>query len=454
MIHSGTNNLYHLLKFHIKRKIPIKALKFQEIFSVKNSCMKQHLLNLFNKIFKTQQNKDQRISKNTILLNHFKRDLKDMGITLQPIVHEIKNKENLLYASQLIPTLPWLGLLKNGVYQITFPSDIQSQINRGTLQVTGGTARNQAGQIISHGKNTTPLIPSALVLYQLGVIVFGALHLQEINKSLKKINEKLNNIHNFQLDKRSAQINSHFQEFLHTSKGIVEFSKLGNMTEIQKRINIIKQIRFMNLSNLLHIQKNLQDKIKTLGSTNSSFALTSKREYENLSNTIDSHKRGLLDYKHSLFLDIICTKTEVNFSICKSNEEIYSRLSSQKNQLEFFKTHRNSFEKKLNQKTKELDGTFTPKETLKKQRKYLKNSWKKEKEIIRDFDTQTIKHIRSIKKIIKSQDQTIIVKKEGDQFFLETERDKKFKINRISKNKDSTTNRSKSNFNKNKLKTA
>ena len=369
------------------------------------------MFNLLNKIFKK------------ILVNSFtnKKNQKSFsfatlnkaGLVIEPVASTIVNKERLINASQLsIHTIPWLGLLKSGVYQIKFSPEIQSQINSGILNVTGGVARSESGQIIAHGSNVNPLITlSPFILYQIGVVAFGAHQLQKINNSLKEINKKLSEIYSFQLDKRSAQINSHFQEFSHISKGIIELSKLGNITEVSNRINMIKHIRLMNLSNLLHLKKNLQDKKDKLNTLKNSFSFTSKEKFKNLSDLIKNYRRDLIDYKHSLFLDIICTKTEVFFSMCKAFEEIESRLSSQKNQVVFFKEQLSSFEISLNQKASEIKSLFSKEKTLKQEKNTIEEHWKKIKEVITNFDKVCIDHIQSTKNMIKHKDNVIFLHK-------------------------------------------
>ncbi|MDE0119827.1 MAG: hypothetical protein OXM55_07455 [Bdellovibrionales bacterium] len=364
-----------------------------------------NMLNLFKKIINNYTKK----SKNSFSL----AKLKQAGLIIEPINSKVINKEFLINTSQFsTQAIPWIGLLKSGIYQIKFSPEIQSQINSGILNVTGGVARNESGQIIAHGSNINPLITfSPFILYQIGVVAFGAYHLQQINKSLKEINRKLGEIYNFQLDKRSSQINSHFQEFSHISKGIIEFSKLGNVTEVSNRINMIKHIRLMNLSNLLHLQKNLQDKQSKLNALKSSFSFTSKERFKNLSDSITHYGRDLIDYKHSLFLDIVCTKTEVFFSMCRCFEETEDRLSSQKNQVDFFKKQLSSFETSLNKKSSEMKGLFNKEQTLKQEKSNIEKSWKKVTEVITNFDKVCIDHIQSTKSMVQNKDNIIFLHK-------------------------------------------
>ena len=187
-------------------------------------------------------------------------------------------------------------------------------------------ARNQSGQIVAHGAGASLLSLSPIILYQVGIVAFGAYHLKKINESLQKIDKKLDEISSFLSDKRSAEIRGQFLELLHISKGIIEFNKSGNMTEVLNRIDLIKNIRIMNLPNLLHLQKNLSDelnKLKTL-KRSSMVKLKSDKEAMDLLNSIARYKTILIDYSRSLLLDIICTEIEVSFSICNSFEEVNS----------------------------------------------------------------------------------------------------------------------------------
>ena len=375
--------------------------------------MRYYFVSLFNKILKKFKIRKQEINQN-LIKTQFQKDLKKMELTFQPVIHKIKNEENMIYSSQVIPHLPWLGLLSSGTYQIKFPSAIQSQINSGVFSVNGGVARNQSGHIAAHGIGVNPLIVATpIMLYQIGVVAFGAYHLKKINNSLEKINKKLNEIHNFQLDKRTAQINSQFQELLHISKGIIEFSDLGNIKEVLKRVDMIKHIRLMNLSNLLHLQKNLQEKkhkltLKKVPSL--TLNLSSKEKCNNVLDLIESYERNLIDYKHSLFLDIICTKLEVFFSTCKSNKETKSRLSFQKNQIDVFKKQLYPFNSVLKENISNLKkGIFEKEQTLKYRQDNIKKSWKKAQNIITDFDKVCINHIQSTEDIILPKERVVFL---------------------------------------------
>ena len=105
-------------------------------------------------------------------------------------------------------------------------------------------------------------------------------------------------------------------ELLHISKGIMEFNKLGNMTEVQTRIDLIKNIRIMNLPNLLHLQKNLQDELSYLKNLKRTSWFGSEKETTDLLNTIARYETILIDYSRSLLLDITCTEIEISFSTC------------------------------------------------------------------------------------------------------------------------------------------
>ena len=278
------------------------------------------------------------------------KDLEKIGLEIKP-VSDLKTikKEKLIYASQL-PThiFPWVLGMNSGIHLIKFSPAIQSQINSGLLNVTGGVARNQSGQIMVHGASVSLIALSPIILYQIGTIVFGTYHLKQINESLKKINKKLDEISSFLSDKRSAEINSLMLELSFLSKGIIEFNQSGNLTEVLNRINLIKNIRIMNLRNLLHLQKNLQDKLNSLKALKRTSWFGSKKETNMLRESIYVYETTLLDYSRSLLLDIICTEVEVAFSIYNSFEEVKGRLSHQKDQLEFLKTQSSQFEKTLN----------------------------------------------------------------------------------------------------------
>ena len=319
-------------------------------------------------------------------------------ISLKSVLLNEVNEATMIYASQLpAHVFPWVIGLKKGIYQIGFPPAVQSQIQSGMLNVTGGVARNSGGQIVAHGQalNFIPMVAAPIILYQIGVIIFGARYLQKINQSLKKITEKMNKIHAFQLDKRTAQINSYFQEYSHLSKGILEFSECGNVEETLKRIDIIKQLRLMNLSNLLHLQKDLHNEGEQLKGLQSSDWVGSKKSTQSLKEVIESYARHLMDYKHSLFLDVICTKTEICFSVSRSREETTSRLLQQKNQLKKFKQQMFSFEQSLDKKTLQLiNSHWNRAETLSSRREEVWDSWQEVKNIIPDFSKVCLNHIK------------------------------------------------------------
>ena len=342
-------------------------------------------------------------------------DLKRVGVTIKPVSNlKTVNKENLIYASQLPAHIfPWVAVMKSGFYLIKFPPTIQSQIHSGFLNVTGGVVRNPSGQIVAHGIRANLLSFSPTILYQVGVVAFGSYHLKKINESLKKINKNLDEISSFLSDKRSAEIRGQILELLHISKGIIEFNSSGNMTEVLSRIDLIKNIRGMNLSNLLHLQKNLQDELSKLKILKRSSWFKSDKETMDLLNSITRYETILMDYSRSLLLDIICTKIEVSFSICNSFEEIKSRLASQKKQTEFFKTQSSKFGKILNEKSSELikKKLWSNNETIQKKRKTIKKSWRQIKKTIPDLDATYKNHIQSIENKAKSKDNIIFLKK-------------------------------------------
>ena len=123
-------------------------------------------------------------------------DLKKAGLEIKQVSNlKEEDKEKLVYASQLPAHIfPWVAGMTSGLHLIKFPPTIQSQINSGLLNITGGVARNQSGQIIAHGAGASLLSLSPIILYQVGVIAFGTYHLKKINDSLKKINKKLDEI--------------------------------------------------------------------------------------------------------------------------------------------------------------------------------------------------------------------------------------------------------------------
>ena len=295
--------------------------------------------------------------------------------------------------------------MEGGIYLIKFPPKIQSQVSSGFLNITGGVARNQSGQIVSHGANASLISLTPIILYQVGVFAFGAYYLKQINQSLEKINKKLDKIFGFLEDKRSAEISGLLLELSHISKGIIEFNKAFNLTEILTRIDLIKHIRIMNMPNLLHLQKNLEDELTNLKTIEKTSWFKKEKETEALLKSISDYERILVDYNRSLFLDIICTKIDVIFSICSSTEEVKSRLKSQNDQINFSKKKLSEFEENLNNKFSELikNSFFDSNKIIEKKRKDIKNSWERSKETIPELNKKCEEHIKSIedKRIIK-----------------------------------------------------
>ena len=351
------------------------------------------------------------------------KDLEKAGLAFQPVPPEKIKKGCLIDASQVpVHILPHISLLKKvGVYQITFSPEIQSQIQMGTLKLTGGVVRDKTGRIVAHGANITPAVTSVVMLYQIGVIVFGAHQLSKINKSLTVIQKKLDNIHGFQIDKRSAQISSHFKELSHISKGIFECSKLGNIKEVLNRIDIIKYIRVKNSTNLLHLKKNLKDSLYNLNSLESSSYFGSESNTKQLMDCLEYYARDITDYRSALFLDIILLKTEVCFSICKSFAETNSRLSDQEDHLVFFKNQQSSFERVLNTKISELvKSKFNKHETIKQRRAQISQSWRLKKTAFPDFNAKCRAEIQSIKRIIKPESNILFLRKSAPEEYKKT----------------------------------
>ena len=380
----------------------------------------REFLNLLKKIWHTLTTKNITRQKRNI---DFKqndvsislKDLEKTGLEIKQ-VSDLKtiNKEKLIYASQLPAHIfPWVVGMTSGIHLIKFPPAIQSQVTSGLFNITGGVARNQSGQIVSHGASASLISLSPIILYQVGTIAFGAYHLKNINESLKKINKKLDEISSFLLDKRSAEISGLLLELSHISKGIIEFNKLGNFTEVLTRIDLIKHIRIMNLRNLLHLKKNLRDELNTLKNLKRTSWFGSEKETNTLRESIDSYETILVDYSRSLLLDIICTEVEVVFSICNSSEEVKSRLSSQSYQTEFLRTQSSEFGKTLNNKfSKLIEDSWNDDETIGERRKNIKTSWKKIEKAISDLDTTYRSHIQSIEDKVKPKDNIIFLQKD------------------------------------------
>ena len=344
------------------------------------------------------------------------KDLEKIGLTVKQISNPkaINNKESWIYASQLPAHIfPWIAGIKSGLYLIKFSPTIQSQINSGLLNVTGGVVRNPSGQIIAHGASASLLPLSPIILYQVAVIACGSYHLKKINDSLQKIDKKLDEISSFLSDKRSAEISGHILELLHISKGIMEFNKSGAITEVLNRINLIKNIRTMNLPNLLHLQKNLQDKLSYLKNLKRTSRFGSKKETIDLLDSISDYEMILIDYSRSLLLDIICTEIEVSFSACSSLKEIKSRLSFQINQTEILKTQSSKFGKIVNEKSKELikKQPWNDEKIIQKKRKNIKTSWKQIKKPILDLDATYKNRIQSIEDKMQQKNNVIFLKK-------------------------------------------
>ena len=377
-------------------------------------------LNLLKKIWHTpttknitRQKRNLDFKQNDVSISL--KDLEKAGLVIkQNFDLKTVNKEKLIYASQLPAHIfPWVIGMKSGLYLIKFPPEIQSQITSGLFNITGGVARNQSGQIMAHGASASLMSLSPIILYQVGTIAFGAYHLKKINESLKKINKKLDEVSSFLLDKRSAEISGLLLELSHISKGIIEFNKSGNLTEVLNRIDLIKYIRIMNLRNLLHLQKNLRDKLNNLKNLKRTSWFGSKKETDTLLESIAGYETILVDYSRSLLLDIICTEVEAAFSICNSSEEVKSRLSSQSHQTEFLGMQSSEFGKILSNKFSELIGeSWDDDEIIEEKRKNIKTSWKQIKKTISELDTAYRNHIQSIEDKIKPKDNSIFLQKD------------------------------------------
>ena len=351
-------------------------------------------------------------------------DLKKVGVTTKQVSNlKEEDKEKLVYASQLPAHIfPWVAGMTSGLHLIKFSPTIQSQINSGLLNITGGVARNQSGQIVAHGSRASLLSLSPIILYQVGVVAFGSYHLKKINESLQKTNKKLDEIVAFLSDKRSAEISGQLLELLHLSKGIMEFNRSGNMTEVLNRIDLIKNIRVMNLTNLLHLQKNLQDELNNLHLLKRSSLFKSDKETIDLLNSITRYEIILIDYSRSLLLDIICTEIEVSFSICNSFEEVKSRLSSQEDYIEVLKTQSSKFGNFLNEKVSELikKQLWNDDKIIQKKRKNIKDFWKQIEKTISDLDITYKSHIQSIKNKTKPKDSVIFLQKPDSNEYKNT----------------------------------
>ena len=177
----------------------------------------------------------------------------------------------------------------------------------------------------------------------------------------------------------------------------------------------------MNLPNLLHLQKNLTDKLNSLKTLKKSSWFRSKKETMSLLDSIDHYETILIDYSRSLLLNIICTDIEVSFSTGSSFEEIKSRLSSQKNQTEFLRTQSSEFETALNRKFSELiEDSWSNDQTIEERRGKIKTSWEKIKKTIFDLDTKYTSHIQLIEDKMRSKDDVIFLQKLASDEYKET----------------------------------
>ena len=332
--------------------------------------------------------------------------LEQMGVMIKPVNRTSLKDEIVLYSSQLpLHIVPWINFLKQGTYQIAFSPEVQSQIKSGVFTLTGGVARNESGQIVAHGKNISQLVSlSPIILYQIGTIVFGAYHLSKINESLKSMNKKLNEIFDFLQDERSARIEGGFQEFSHLSKGIIEFYKSGNISEVLRRIDIVRYIRTKNLPHILHLKKDLSDSLDELQYLERTSWFSSEKETEDLLESIEFYENHLINYAHSLLLDIICTKTEVAFSTYPSIKETKSRLLSRTEDFKFLKQSQNNFEKVLKKQIPKL----IEDDNIKKRK--VRERWKKAQEIIDHFNKIIENHHQSFKDIMQTRGHNIFLK--------------------------------------------
>lgn len=331
------------------------------------------------------------------------KDLKKAGLNIRPARPEEFNEKSLIHASQLSPHfLPWTALLKSGVYCVHFSPELKSRISGTLLASNVGSLPSHS--VVSAGLN--PLVAlSSVLLYQAGVMVFGAWHLKKISKSLGNLNKKLDDVHNFQWDRRSSKIKAHFQEFLHLSEGIVEFKEKGNIAEIQRRLKTIRHIRLINGAHLLHLRKNLMDRRLRLSRlTGASVVFKSDKELNELISLVEAYGKNLMDYKLSLFLDIICVNVEVVFSLARSVRETESRLKAEQGHIQLFQEETALFENSLFEKIPKLikKGLFEREGDLNERKKRVERAWKSLKnEIISDFDQECSKHIESTREALE-----------------------------------------------------
>ena len=387
----------------------------------------QNFLYFFKKIWQgsTIENRDRKNKNLDFKQNSITNSLEDLEktglLTVERVFNEKKiseeNKERLVYASQLpAHIVSWVVGKASGMHLIKFSPEIQSQISSGFFTATGGVARNQSGQIMAIGTSANLLLLSPIILYQVGTIAFGAYHLKKINESLEKINKKLDKISSFLINKRSAEIEGHCLELLHLSKGIIDFKKQGNITEVFNRVNLIKNIRIMNLPNLLHLKKNLQQELNQLKVLERKSWFGSEKEAIALLDSVGSYKTTLVDYSYSLLLDVISSEIEVVFSINNSSEEVKSRLSSFNDHRKCLKEYSSNFEKTLNDKFSELiEDSWSDVEDIEERRKNIKTPWKRIKKSITELDITYKKHVQFIEDKIKPRNNSILLKIEATQ---------------------------------------
>lgn len=380
------------------------------------------MIEWFLSLFKSEDKKDTS-SKQTVIYDKSSQekvpslgDLEKVGIKFIPKPIPKIGKEKTLLASQIPPILaPWISLLGSGTYQVTFSPKVMAGLKSGTLKLMGGnrpTAVDSLGQIVSQGAVVSPFVAHApLLIYQAGSFVFGAYHLKHINESLSSIVESVDEIMEFQENERESRIRAYFQEFLHLSKGIIDFQKQGNMEEVSKRLLMIKDIRYKNLADLIHLEKDIKHESEWVKHIEDEGFVGSRKNVENLHNHLHGYVDLLLQYKRSLFLSIISTQVEVFFSQFTSHDEVQSRIDEKKRHLKFGRDNFLSFEKTFKGKVKELiDSILGDEDEEKSHRRELRLLVKGVKENLNEIHEECENRIHSMEKHMIDSKSPIFIK--------------------------------------------
>lgn len=311
---------------------------------------------------------------------------------------------NLNFLIQSVPNLTASAHINNTKY-------MEIKINNPLAKAADGNgfrgfARDKDGNIIEHvrlfdSKNLSKIVNFAAI-YNVASLVVAQKHLADINQSLKNIEEKLNDISEFQTNERKSKIQGVIKYYSQITNNII---KNGGKPETS-------QLLEKNECNLLSIQEHILKDINDL-LNRKSIEDTDTFGTESLAKSINNYQEKIHKL-HSDFLLCLHARAygwQLLASYSLDDDLLSPRLDDIKKTINLHnESHFNSIKQNTKDKVKKIDSFFNKEETLNQRKLQLLN---KSEEIINNM----IADIKNLKAELEAAEKFYEMKK-NDEYTL------------------------------------